>query len=156
MPTKNIPVQMALYSLEAVYKACYPFLEHAYLRLEGDPAGTVTVSMTAKPGVPDERLERMAGEFQNELLHHALRLKVSASNQKVREYIVLRALSSAEGAPPAPAAQAPVMDDALEREIEKLLAEVEKGAGADPLKIAVPWEEKQKKAKPAPAKGKKR
>lgn len=148
MTTRKIAVPMPLYSLEALYKACYPFLERAYVRLEGDPAKDVTVVMTAKPETSDETLARMADEFHNELLHHALRLKVASSNQKVREYILLRALSSAEGGQPAAApAPAPVLDDALEREIEKLLAEVEKGASADPLKIAVPWEEKNKKSK---------
>ena len=54
-----------------------------------------------------------------------------------------------EGAPAAP----PQIDAALEKEIDRLLAEIESGDGAaDPLGVSVPWEEafggKEKKDKP--------
>lgn len=147
MAAKSISVNVPLYGLEAIYKACYAFLERAYIRLEGDPTGLITVLMSGKTELSPAELDRMADEFHNELLHHALRVKVSTSNQKVREYIVTRALSSAEGAQaPVESQEPPLMDAALEKEIEKLLAEVEKGAGADPLKIVVPYEEKNEKA----------
>ena len=43
-----------------------------------------------------------------------------------------------EGAPAAP----PQIDAALEKEIDRLLAEIESGDGAaDPLGVSVPWEE---------------
>ncbi len=143
-------VDVPLYGLEAVYKACYAFLERAFVRLEGEPAGRITVRLRLKPDAPAELAKTLAGEFENELLHQALRTKVAASNQKIREYIVTRALASAEGvavgqAPAAAAAPPPadVLDEDLEKEIEKLLAEVEREGGEDPLKIAVPWEEKK-------------
>jgi hypothetical protein len=57
-----------------------------------------------------------------------------------------------EGAPAAP----PQIDAALEKEIDRLLAEIESGDGAaDPLGVSVPWEEAFGTAKPeAPAKAK--
>lgn len=152
---KSVEVKVGLYSLEAIYKACYHFLEKFYVRLEGDPKEKVSVFFRAKPGTPEESLDSALGDFQNELIHQALRAKVSASNQKIREYIVTQALASAEGVPasgpesagaPGPdsnAASSPILDEELEKEIEKLLAEVEKSSeGDDPLKISAPWEEK--------------
>ena len=102
-------------------------------------------------------LDALAGEFENELLHHSLRLRVSAANQRIREYVVARALASAEGVQ-ASAGAAPtggpngsesVLDAELEKEIEKLLAEVEKSGGGDPLKIEVPREAPKAGAAPA-------
>jgi hypothetical protein len=90
-------------------------------------------------------------------------LSVSAANQKIREFIVTKALVSAQPPSLLPAAQAPCpeceaekkglqssqksrnapVDAELEKEIEKLLAEIEKsGPDKDPLGVAVPWEEK--------------
>lgn len=149
---KTIEVQVNMYGLEALYKACYTFLDRAYVRLQGDPQGTVKIVFRPKEGTKLP-LEALAGEFENELLHQALRVKVADGNRKIREHIVTRALLSAQGVsvvPAQPAAPAPaqgggsVLDADLEMEIEKLLAEVEKaGAGSgDPLNISVPWEEK--------------
>lgn len=151
---KTIEVQVSLYGLEAVYQACYGFLDRAYIRLEGDPEGTVKVLIRGKDGASEKFLAGLDGEFTNELLHQALRLKVSDSNRKIREYIVARALASAEGVagsrpaescpqPGAPPAAESLLDEDLEKEIERLLAEVEqKGGEGDPLDIVVPWEEK--------------
>lgn len=155
MPKKDIviSVQTPLYGLEAVYLACYSMLDRAYIRLEGSPKGSIRVRMKSKEG---GSLERMAGEFENELLHQALRIKVASANQKIREHIVARALAGAQGAveetaDPGPDGKKedPVLDEDLEAEIDKLLAEVEKEGGEDPLNIAAPWEEKKGKRKKA-------
>ena len=88
------------------------------------------------------------------------------------EFIVTKALVSAQPASRLPAQEEPcqecaphsqaggqqagVVDQELEKEIEKLLAEIDKtGGGGDPLGIAVPWEEKHggKKAKAKPGAG---
>lgn len=152
-----VEVKAALYGLEAVYRACYTFLDRAYIKLEGDPNGSIRVQVAPKPGAK-MTLEALEGEFQNELIHQALRLKVASSNQKLRDYIVTQALASAEGvsapqraqtAPPSPDS---LMDENLEKEIEKLLAEVEAQGADDPLKI-VPWKPKDEDAKEQVKKG---
>ncbi len=163
---KSVEIKVGLYSLESIYKACYHFLEKFYVRLDGDPKEAVMVYFRPKSGTPEKSLEEALGDFQNELIHQALRAKVSASNQKIREYIVTQALAAAEGVTPemkgalsgaegmgggSPSskdgsdseASSPVLDEELEKEIEKLLAEVEKSSeGDDPLKISAPWEDK--------------
>jgi len=166
---KTIAVQVPLYGLEALYLACYAFLDRAYLRLEGDPKACVQVRLRAKNG-DGAALDSVAGEFENELLHQALRTRITAANQKIREHIITRALASAQGYAPetaescdcgasgegTPLAEEAVLDADLEKEVDKLLAEVEKEGGEDPLNIAAPWEESHPAgAAPAPAPAKK-
>lgn len=150
-----------LYPLEAVQNALYVFTDRAYVRVERSEPERLKVVMTVKAGSPPSVRVELKGEFDNELLHQILRQRISDSNQKIREFIVTKALVSAqpaalvaaaapaaeaecvecavvEGAPAAP----PQIDAALEKEIDRLLAEIESGDGAaDPLGVSVPWEE---------------
>ena len=159
---KAVAVPVPVYGLESVYQACYAFLDRAYIRLEGDPQVEVKVIIRAKDDASPDFAKNIEGEFGNELLHQALRQKVASANQKIREYIITRALASAEGVAPSggvpatPDQKEPILDAEIEKEIEKLLAEVEKeGAEGDPLNIVVPWEEKNGSAgKVAPSKKK--
>ena len=148
-------VDAQLYPLEAVEAACQGFVERAYVRLSRD-GGRIAVRLSPKMAMAREGLEALEGEFHNELLHQALRLRVSEANRKIREFIVTKALVSAQPAsqlpapvePPREGPRAPeqkpgVVDEELEKEIDKLLAEIDKAdAGSDPLGIAVPWEER--------------
>lgn len=168
----KITVDLAVYPLKAVQAAAYSLTDRLIVRIVRGGRGAVSVFLKPKSGGDPETL---AGEFHNELLHESLRLQVSQANQKIREYIVTKALVSAQvpsivpsgpASESAPAAQEPCpecetqqvqpaaapVDAELEKEIEKLLAEIEKGGGADdPLGVAVPWEEKHggKAGKPA-------
>jgi len=172
----KITVDLTVYPLEAVQAAAYSLTDRLFVRIARSAKGSVSVVLTPKTG---GALGTLAGEFHNELLHESLRLQVSQANQKIREYIVTKALVSAQVpsvVPPAAAAAAvpavegpcpecetqqaqaapPPVDAELEKEIEKLLAEIEKGGGDDPLGVAVPWEEKHggkavKKAAPSKA-----
>ncbi|MDE2492151.1 MAG: His-Xaa-Ser system protein HxsD [Elusimicrobia bacterium] len=150
-----VEVEERLYPAQAVQAAAYAFTDRAYARVEPAPDGRLRAVLVPKTGAaPAAELE---GEFRNELLHQALRLKVSEANRKIREFIVTKALVSAQPAAafPAPepaaaedcpecAAQAPAppLDAELEKEIDRLLAEIDGGEGGDPLGVSVPWEEK--------------
>jgi His-Xaa-Ser system protein HxsD len=142
-----------IYPTQAIQAAAYTFTDRAFVRIAQDGADAVAIRFKAKTNAKD--LVRLSDEFHNELLHEALRLKVSAANQKLREYIVTKALVSAAEtqnavppaascAPSAAEAAAPLVDEALEKEIDALLAEIEKAepSGKDPLGVNVPWEEK--------------
>lgn len=180
----SFEVDERIYPLEAVQNAAYAFTDRAFVRLEPGDAGKLKVSLSSKPAPEGPDADTLRGEFDNELVHQALRLRVSESNRKIREFVVTKALVSAqpsavtaaaaaeaavacvecaaEGAPSPSAAPEPArIDEALEKEIDRLLAEIEGGDGAgDPLGVAVPWEEKfgakAKKAEgpKAPAKAK--
>lgn len=144
-----------IYPVEAIQAAAYTFTDRAFVRISPEGAAGVTIRFKAKTGA--KNLEALSDAFHNELLHEALRLKVSQANQKLREYIVTKALVSAQetqnALPSAPVEEpasqdapeaAPLVDAALEREIEALLTEIEKSepGASDPLGVSVPWEVK--------------
>lgn len=156
-----LEVEDRLYPLEAVQAAAYAFTDRAYARVETAGEGRLRVVLAFKPATPTATREALAGELRNELLHQALRHKVSQSNQKIREFIVTKALVSAlpfaangmkaeepckectdatPGASSAPAA-AP-LDAELEGEIDRLLKEIDGGGNGDPLGVTSSWEEK--------------
>lgn len=153
-----------LYPLEAVQNAVYVFTDRAYVRVERSEQKRLKVVMTVKTGGAPSVHRDLKGEFDNELMHQVLRQRISNSNQKIREFIVTKALVSAqpsalvaaaatvaapsEGSCPdcvtesQPGAPAQV-DESLEKEIDRLLAEIEKeGAESDPLGVSIPWEDK--------------
>ena len=117
----------SVYPLEAVYGACYLFVEKCFIYLSRSKPQVVDVRLTARgPATPAE-LDALAGEFANELLSQATRLRLSHATARIREYYTAAALRAA--------ASAPSIDD--------LLAELEsEELGEDPLEIMVPWEEK--------------
>jgi len=120
----TILIDPSLYSLEAIYSAAYVFIDKAYLFLEKGFKNQIAVSIKGKEKLTLKELKDLSGEFHNELLNCALRDKISKNNQKIREYIIGRALMSAEGENMPPIKK--------EREVWK----------KDTLGIAIPWEEK--------------
>lgn len=136
----KIDVHGRIYPLEAVMGAAYTFIDRAYVYLEGTPRDHVTVHLRPKNGSLDPAgAETLAGQFQNELLNAALRLRVARRNQKLQEYIVSQALY---GANPQAA------DEAIDQELKDILREAEEESGADdPRGITLSWEEKYGKGK---------
>ncbi|MBI5881815.1 MAG: His-Xaa-Ser system protein HxsD [Elusimicrobia bacterium] len=182
----TLTIDTKVYPLEAIQAATYSMTDRVYARMVRKGA---EVSVTLKPkGAGGNGGRELEDEFFNELLHQTLRLRVSENNQKIREYIVTKALVSAQvpglvpevqapaggpdpdcpecaaeakarqsfpqsskdagrpeaGQPRQDQPQAPPVDAELEKEIEKLLAEIEKAepSSDDPLGVAVPWEQK--------------
>ena len=125
-----ISLNPKIYPSEAVYGACYVFIDRAYLFLDGNPEKEIKVFIKGKEGLNSKKLEKLAGEFKNELLNYTLRLTIAKNTKKIRETIVERALFSA----------LPHKEIIAEEEEEKVFEE-------DPLGIAVPWEEKYGKEK---------
>lgn len=117
----------SVYPLEAIYGACYLFLEKCFVFLSRPKPQVVYVRLTAQTTASPAELDALAGEFANALLSQALRLRLSQSAARIREYYTAAALRAATSAPS--------VDDLLaELESEDLLE--------DPLEIMVPWEEK--------------
>ena len=144
----QITVDLNVYPLECIYAAAYTFAKDAFVKLKKEGKKSLLVELEAKNGKLQAERD-LLGEFHNELLHHAFRLKVASANRTLRERIVVQALVSAQPRPPEPSGGAAVLDAELEKEIEKLLKEAENtGYKNDPLGIAVPWE-KSKNAKKA-------
>jgi len=110
-----------------VLQAAYHFIEHCYVRLSREKGKKIKVQLKGKRKLSRRRLDQLAGEFENEMLHQLIRQQVAQQTDKLREVLVGRALLSAE--PPAAEAEVPAAGE----EMDYL---------EDPLGIAVPWEEK--------------
>jgi len=123
----SFEVEESVYPLEAVYGACYLFLDKCFVHLTRPKPEIVRVRLTTQEAASPAELDALAGEFANELLAQALRQKLSASTARIREYYTAAALRAATSVP----------------SIDELLAELEsEELLEDPLEIMVPWEEK--------------
>ena len=137
----SFDVDESVYSLEAVYGACYLFIEKCFVYLSRSQPGVVNVRLTARAAATSAELDTLAGEFANELLSQATRLRLAQATTRIREYYTAAALRTAAST------STPSIDE--------LLAELEaEEIGEDPLEIMVPWEEKHG-AKPEGAEPKK-
>jgi His-Xaa-Ser system protein HxsD len=118
----NLEVDEKLFPRVVTLAAAHRFLERCYVRLEMTGPKRLQVVLRAKAGTPATRSESLRGEFENELLHQAMRQQVATQTESMRELLVGRALLAAEPSP-----------DALPPGADPL---------ADPLGIAIPWDEK--------------
>ncbi len=135
----KLTINARIYPLEAVMAASYTFLDRAYVLLDKDKTDLV-VQLWPKEGQAARATE---GDFYNELLNEALRLKISKQNQQVREMVINRALFAATNTN--------VEEEVLDRALDSLdnLDDLNLDLDSDnldflddPLGIAVPWEEK--------------
>lgn len=118
----KISIDSTIFSLEAILSACYGFIDGYYISLD-KKGKKILVSIESKLA-EDLKTKEIEGRFKNELLHNALRIKISNNNSEIREYIISQALLSSF---PAPASESENWES------QKL---------DDPLGIAIPWEEK--------------
>jgi His-Xaa-Ser system protein HxsD len=123
----SFEVDETLYPLEAVYGACYLFLDKCFVYLSRPQPAVVCVRLTARETATPAELDALAGEFGNELLSQSTRLRLSHATARIRDYYTAAALRAAAAAP----------------SVDELLAELEsEELFEDPLEIMVPWEEK--------------
>jgi len=127
-----VAINPRLYSSEAVYGAAYVFLDKAYLFLEGNPQEKILIYIKGKKTLNQKELDNLAGDFCNELLNYSLRNKISKDNQKLREYILARALAVTDS-------KGNIGDSC-----EKNVLQKEQKWEKDSLGIALPWDKKYK------------
>jgi len=90
--TAALVIDLKVYSLEAVLRACYKFTDRCYLLLARSEAGDrLRVFAQAKP--PELAIEVLIGEFANELLDQQLRRAIAEEVGPVRELIVAQAFA---------------------------------------------------------------
>lgn len=131
-----ISLNPKIYPLEAIYGACYVFIDRAYLFLDGDPKKEIKVFIKGKQELKLKDIEKIAGEFKNEILNYILRLSIAKNTKKIRETIVERALFSVLP-----------HEEELKKISESEQIDKKTITEDDPLGIAVPWEEKYGKKK---------
>jgi His-Xaa-Ser system protein HxsD len=115
-----------LFPLDAVYGAAYLFVDRCWLFLSRPDSASVGVHLKTKDEATEADLEALAGEFANELLNQALRVRVGESTSTIREYTMARAFFTTPA----------------QSSIDALLAELDaEELEEDELEISVPWEE---------------
>jgi His-Xaa-Ser system protein HxsD len=125
---ESFDVDESVYPLDAIYGAAYLFVDRCFVFLSRPKPQVVNVRLTPRTAAAPAEVATLAGEFMNELLSQAARLRLSQSTARLREYYTAAALRAA--------ASAPSVDDLLaELDAEEL--------GDDPLEISVPWETKR-------------
>lgn len=121
-------VDKRVLTMDVIYATCYLYLDRFYVFLDQRSKDEIAVTLKGKETLQDAELGVVVGEFANELINQAFRMKMAKLNAKSREAIVSRALFS----------------NFKEREIFEGPDE-EDFSDDDPLGIAVPWEEKYDK-----------
>jgi His-Xaa-Ser system protein HxsD len=122
-----------LYALDAVYGACYVFIDRCYVFLARPVDRKVQVRLRTKGASDEAALEGLAGEFANELLNSQLRFRIGQATAPIREQYMARAFFSGHR-------NATVAELLAELDAEELEEE--------PLDIAVPWETSPDAASP--------
>ena len=119
-------VHEELFVLDAIYGAAYLFVDRCWLFLTRPADKVVGVHLKTKEATGEEALEDLAGEFANELLNQAIRVRIGESTATIREYTMARAFFTAP----------------VQSSIDALLAELDaEELEEDELEISVPWEE---------------
>lgn len=112
-----------IYPRDAIYGAAYLFIGKCYLFFTRPADDRIEVRIKPKE---DADLEKLAGEFANELLNQVVRQRIGESTAQIREYYMAKAFFA----------------DSNQTSIDALLAELDaEELEEDPLEISVPWEE---------------
>jgi len=90
--TLTLEIDTAIYSLEALFRACYAFTDRCYLFLEPATKDTsIVLRITSKK--PDFDLDTVAGEFSNALIDERVRRSIATETMSIRELIVAQAFA---------------------------------------------------------------
>ncbi|MFA6217183.1 MAG: hypothetical protein WDL87_06000 [Candidatus Omnitrophota bacterium] len=145
--TKTIELKLSsdIFSKEAVITTCCQFLNDTYAFLEKLPGQSNDINVCLTPKDSHVSLADLRESFKNELISNTLRYNIALRNKDIREHIIKTALFFSQ-------ASAPVEKTTFEGQQEIGL---EQDWEEDPLKIAIPWEEKHKTAQAKKRKPKK-
>lgn len=121
-------VDTSLYSKNSVIKACIPFLDLHYVKLEMDTQ-EYTIELVIKEKAVLLDVEQIIGEFNNILISTEVLSTVSQETVKIKETIVGKAIIHAIGVQPLVSEM--IFDEEEEDE--------------DLEEVALPWEEKHNK-----------
>ena len=121
-----LSVNPKVYTLETVYSAAYVFLDKAYILLDGNPKKEILVRLKPKN---KENLEKLGGDFFNELINYADYQKRSKQTKKIREMLLQRALITND-------------PSVVNKEDDNIMEELDDDYLEYPEDIRIPWEEK--------------
>lgn len=122
-----------VYPRSTIFGAAYIFIDRCYVFLTRPADKRVSVQLKTKaPDPADDALEKLAGEFANELLNQLLRFNLTESTAEIRKYYMARAFFGLTGNPSIDALLMELDDEELDDDDFE----------NDALEIAVPWEQK--------------
>jgi His-Xaa-Ser system protein HxsD len=122
----SFDVNEELFPKDAIYGAAYLFVDRCWLFLTRPADNIVGVHLKTKEDTDEAGLDELAGEFANELLNQAMRVRIGESTSTLREYMMARAFFTTP----------------VQSSIDALLAELDaEELEEDDLEISVPWEE---------------
>ncbi len=130
--TYEFEIDTKFYPQDAVYSVAYLLLERYYIKLKSGNKNNIVLQLTSDQELKQEQIDDLMRRIEQELINQTLRLKIAKENQKLREYILGKALLGA---------QFGVVDNTIENSFS------EENYIDDPLGIATPWEEKKKDSK---------
>lgn len=87
-------VDRRVYPDEALFRTCYVFTDRCYLFLERDGADHITIRFRRRQDNAD--LQRVIGEFGNDLINQCLRITLGRETRDIRQLIVQRAFADAD------------------------------------------------------------
>jgi len=87
-------VAMSVYSISAILKASYVFIDRCYIYLNKESNERVTIYLKAKTLTTEPK--SLAGEFMNQLLNQRLQEIVDKETGKIRELLVAQSFSDAQ------------------------------------------------------------
>lgn len=90
----SISVDLTVYPLDVVLRACHAFTARCYVFARGAENGTVVVDFALRDA--GGSLRELAGEFSNALLDHQLRALIAAETHAIRELLVAQAFCEAD------------------------------------------------------------
>lgn len=128
-------INAKLYALETIYSASYVFLDRAYVLLEGDAEKEIQIILKPKlkPN-ENEDLEKLGGEFFNELINYSDYKARAKETKNIREMLLQRAMIANDPS---------IIQNYDDNEFKKILEELDDDDELDdPEGIAIPWEEK--------------
>ncbi|MGB9600068.1 MAG: His-Xaa-Ser system protein HxsD [Myxococcota bacterium] len=136
--TFEFEIDTKFYPQDAVYSVAYLLLEKYYIKLKSGKKNSIIMQLTSEEKLSEEEKRGLSRRIEQELINQTLRLKIAKENQKLREYIIGKALLGA---------QFGTIDSSAQQETQ------DADYIDDPLGIATPWEEKKKGTKKSTRKG---
>ena len=121
--TVSLVLPKKQYSLDAVRIAAYVFASRATASLTDSGAGFKLTLTLKKKSAGREDLERLGGEFLNELLNQEYRFVVGRFNKKISDLTVTQVLFCAGGGENPPGPRAEESTPEFKAEVEALMKE---------------------------------
>ncbi|MCX7944147.1 MAG: His-Xaa-Ser system protein HxsD [Deltaproteobacteria bacterium] len=126
--TLEFEIDTKFYPRDAVYSVAYLLLEKYYIKLRSGKKNSIIMQLTSDEVLNKNLIDDLLRKIEQELINQTLRLRIAKENQKLREYIIGKALWGA---------QFGVVEDRTETPLDGDYID-------DPLGIATPWEEQKK------------